>query len=31
MITGLRRGEQLQLTWNDVYEMEVEESRDKNC
>ena len=27
MITGLRRGEQLQLTWNDVYEMEVEESR----
>jgi integrase len=26
MITGLRRGEQLQLTWNDVYEMEVEES-----
>lgn len=27
MISGLRRGEQLQLTWNDVYEMEVEESR----
>ena len=27
MITGLRHGEQLQLTWNDVYEMEVEESR----
>jgi integrase len=27
MITGLRRGEQLQLTWNDVYEMEVIESR----
>ena len=24
MITGLRRGEQLQLTWNDVYEMEKE-------
>ena len=27
MIKGLRRGEQLQLTWNDVYEMEIEESR----
>lgn len=26
MITGLRRGEQLQLTWNDLYEMEVQES-----
>lgn len=26
MITGLRRGEQLQLTWNDLYEMEVKES-----
>ncbi|MBT8534931.1 tyrosine-type recombinase/integrase [Polynucleobacter paneuropaeus] len=29
MITGLRRGEQLQLTWNDVYEMEVKESRER--
>jgi len=27
MITGLRRGEQLQLTWNDVYEMEHKEQR----
>ena len=29
MITGLRRGEQLQLTWNDLYEMEVKESRER--
>jgi integrase len=29
MITGLRRGEQLQLTWNDVYEMEAKESRER--
>lgn len=26
LISGLRRGEQLQLTWNDVYEMEHEQS-----
>ena len=27
MITGLRRGEQLQLTWNDVFDMEHREQR----
>jgi integrase len=30
MITGLRRGEQLQLTWNDVYEMEHKEQRTRS-
>ena len=30
MITGLRRGEQLQLTWKDLYEMEHKEQRTRS-
>ena len=30
MITGLRRGEQLQLTWKDLYEMERKEQRTRS-